>query len=440
MPTEVKMPQLGESVHEGTIGKWLKQPGERVAKYEPLVEVITDKVNVEMPSPLAGVLGQILVQEGKTVAAGTPIALIEEAGGQAARSSVSAPAAAAAVTSGTGVPAASGDGRTAAVGDAARGGGARLSPLVRRLAEEHHLRIEELETIQGTGTGGRVTKDDVLRYLESRGSATPAAAPGAAPGEPGVAGGPFAAPAASAGRVGVPRAPGDRLQPLSVLRRAIADRMARSAREIPHAYGAVEVDVTALVRHREAHKAVWRAREGVNITLTAFVVRAVTRALRAYPLVNSTFTPEGILVKQAIHVGVGVAVTDGLIVPVIKDADRRSVVGIAREIEALAGRARQGKLAPDDIAGGTFTLTNAGVYGSIYSMPIINHPQAAILSTDAVVRRPAVVGEGIAIREIMNVGLGFDHRVFDGALAMQFLTHVKRQLEEFAPMGDSAEF
>lgn len=440
MPTEVKMPQLGESVHEGTIGKWLKQPGERVAKYEPLVEVITDKVNVEMPSPLAGVLGQILVHEGKTVAAGTPIALIEEAGGQAARSSVSAPAAAAAVPSGTGVPAASGDGRTAAVGDAARGGGARLSPLVRRLAEEHHLRIEELETIQGTGTGGRVTKDDVLRYLESRGSATPAAAPGAAPGEPGVAGGPFAAPAASAGRVGVPRAPGDQLQPLSVLRRAIADRMSRSAREIPHAYGAVEVDLTALVRHREAHKAAWRAREGVNITLTAFVVRAVTRALRAYPLVNATFTPEGILVKQAIHVGVGVAVTDGLIVPVIKDADRRSVVGIAREIESLAGRARQGKLAPDDIAGGTFTLTNAGVYGSIYSMPIINHPQAAILSTDAVVRRPAVVGEGIAIREIMNVGLGFDHRVFDGALALQFLAHVKRQLEEFAPMGDSAEF
>ena len=444
MPTEVKMPQLGESVHEGTIGKWLKQPGERVAKYEPLVEVITDKVNVEMPSPLAGVLGQILVHEGKTVAAGTPIALIEEAGGQAARAGVSAPAAAAAVSGGTGVPVASGDGRTAAVGEAARGGGARLSPLVRRLAEEHHLSIEELETIRGTGTGGRVTKDDVLRHLESRGSATPvaaeASAPEAAPGEPGVAGGPFAAPGAPPGRVETPRAAGDRLQPLSVLRRAIADRMSRSAREIPHAYGAVEVDVTRLVRHRDAHKAAWRAREGVNITLTAFVVRAVTRALRAYPLVNSTFTPEGILVKQAIHVGVSVAVTDGLIVPVIKDADRRSVVGIAREIEALAGRARQGKLAPDDIAGGTFTLTNAGVYGSISSMPIINHPQAAILSTDAVVRRPAVVGEGIAIREIMNVGLGFDHRVFDGALAMQFLTHIKRQLEEFAPMGDSAEF
>ncbi|HLJ58586.1 MAG TPA: dihydrolipoamide acetyltransferase family protein [bacterium] len=441
MPTEVKMPQLGESVHEGTIGKWLKLPGDRVAKYEPLVEVITDKVNVEMPSPLAGVLGQILVEEGKTVAAGTPIALIDEAGAQAARAGVSLPAAATAAPAGTGVPVMSGDGRTAVQGQSARGGGPRLSPLVRRLAEEHHLPIEELETIRGTGTGGRVTKDDVLRHLESRGSATPVAAeataPAPAPGEPGVAGGPFSAPA---GKVAPARAPGDRLQPLSILRRAIADRMSRSAREIPHAYGAVEVDVTGLVRHRDAHKSAWRTREGVNITLTAFVVRAVTRALRAYPLVNSTFTPEGILVKQAIHVGVGVAVTDGLIVPVIKHADQRSVVGIAREIDALAGRARQGKLAPDDIAGGTFTITNAGVYGSIYSMPIINHPQAAILSTDAVVRRPAVVGEGIAIRDVMNVGIGFDHRVFDGALALQFLTHIKRQLEEFSPVGESAEF
>ena len=401
--------------------------------------MITDKVNVEMPSPYAGVLGSILVGEGKTVAAGTPIALIEERGtaGDGAPGA-SAPAPARAGSGAREAVAAPGNGRGAVAGDGGRRAGTRLSPLVRRLAEEHHLRAEELDTIEGTGTGGRVTKDDVLRYLDSRGSrgTVPAAAPDAAPGEPGLAGGMFATPVAR------PAAPAgaDRVQPLSVLRRAIADRMARSAREIPHAYGAVDVDVTAIVRHREAHKAAWRARDGVNVTLTAFVVRAATRALRAYPLVNSTFTPDGILLKHAIHFGIGVAVPDGLIVPVIKDADQRSVVGIAREIDALASRARQGKLAPDDIAGGTFTLTNAGVYGSTVSIPLINYPQAAILSTDAVVRRPVVVGDGIAIREMMRIGLSFDHRIFDGALAMEFLGLIRRQLEEFAPAGDSPEF
>jgi len=434
MATEVKMPQLGESVHEGTIGKWLKQPGDRVARYEPLVEVITDKVNVEMPSPLAGVLGKILVPEGQTVVAGTPIAIMEESGGAAASATATAepaPTAAAGATAH--------DGRAPGA-EAARSGAARLSPLVRRLAEEHRLRLDELQSLQGSGAGGRVTKDDVLRYLQTRGPAAPAARPAApAPGEPGAAGGPFGAPPAAPAAV-APRAEGDRLQTLSIVRRAIAERMSRSAREIPHAYGVLDVDVTTLTRHRAAYKEAWRAREGTNVSLTAFVVRALSRALRAYPLVNSTFTPEGILLKQAIHIGIGVAAPDGLIVPVIKHADQRSVVGIAREIDALASRARQGKLAPDDIAGGTFTLTNAGVYGSIYSMPIINHPQAAILSTDAVVRRPVVVGDGIAIRDVMNLGLGFDHRIFDGALAMQFLTHIKRQLEEFAPVGDSPEF
>ena len=434
MPTEIKMPQLGESVHEGTIGKWLKQPGDRVDKYEALVEVITDKVNVEMPSPYAGVLGSILVGEGKTVAAGTPIALIEEAGAGAGAAPSAGAAPAPRATDEAAAPA---DHRGAVLDDGARRGGSRLSPLVRRLAEEHRLRAEELDTIAGSGTGGRITKDDVLRYLETRGAGAVApAAAGPAPGEPGLAGGPFGSPAQA--REAPPAA--DRLEPLSVLRRAIADRMARSAREIPHAFGALEVDVTAIVRHREAHKAAWRTREGVNVTLTAFVVRGAARALRAHPRVNSTFTPEGIILKHAIHIGVGVAVPDGLIVPVIRDADQLSVVGIAREIERLASRARAGKLAPDDIVGGTFTLTNAGVYGSTISVPIINHPQAAILSTDAVVRRPVVVGDGIAIREMMHIGLSFDHRVFDGAQAMEFLGHIRRQLETFAPATDAPEF
>ena len=423
MPTEIKMPQLGESVAEGTIGKWLKRPGEPVAKYEPLVEVITDKVNVEMPSPFAGVLQKILVEEGQTVATGTVIALVEESavaprGGGSGTRPAPVPTRPEPASH---APARPASGPARADGEQAGAGRTlRLSPLVRRLAEEHRLPVEELETIKGSGDGGRITKDDVLRYLETRttGMASSAAAPAAAP----------------------PRGRGDELRPLSPLRRTIAERMARSAREIPHAFGVIEVDVTTLVRHREAHKEGWRTREGVNVSITAFVVRAASRALRAFPIVNSTFTPEGIVYKQAIQFGVGVAIPDGLIVPVIKNADTRTVVGLAREIDALVTRARQGKLTLDDVSGGTFTLTNPGVFGSLFSMPVINHPQAAILSTDAIVRRPVVVGEGIAIRDILHLGLAFDHRVFDGAVAMQFLTHIKRQLEDFTPRGDSPEF
>lgn len=243
-----------------------------------------------------------------------------------------------------------------------------------------------------------------------------------------------AAPAAPA------LAPGDELRPLTPLRKTIAERMARSKREIPHAYGVIEVDMTAVVRHRDTHKAVWRAREGVSITLTAFVVRAVSRALRDISVVNSSFTAEGVLYRHAINIGIGVAIPDGLIVPVIKDADQKSVAGLGRDLEALSVRARAGKLTLDDVSGGTFTITNPGVFGSVFSMPVINYPQAAILSTDAVARRPMVVGEGIAIREIMHLGLGFDHRAFDGAAAMEFLNHIKRQLESFSPTGDSPEF
>jgi 2-oxoisovalerate dehydrogenase E2 component (dihydrolipoyl transacylase) len=428
MPTEIRLPQLGESVHEGTLGRWLKRPGDTVAKYEPLVEVMTDKVNVEMPSPFAGVLTEILVQEGQTVAAGTVIAVIEE---QAVAAGAAAPTAA-------GPPARAPDtparvaGRPAPIspapGVSGRSGtaeGVRLTPLVRRLAEEHHLKPEELKAIEGTGTGGRITKEDVLRYVERRGVPLTTHA-GAAPS---------ALPTAAVGR-----APGDELHPLSALRRTIADRMIRSMREIPHAFGVTQVDMTALVRHRETHKAAWRQREGTNITITAFVVRAATRAIRAYPALNSTFTPEGILYRNAIHFGVGVAIPDGLIVPVIKDADRRTVVDLSHALDDLSNRAREGKLTLEDVSGGTFTLTNPGVFGSVFSMPIINYPQAAILVTDAIMRRPVVIGDGIVIRDIMHLGLAFDHRIFDGAVAMQFLNHMKKQLEEFTADGDSPEF
>ena len=458
MATEIKMPQLGESVHEGTLGRWLKQTGDTVAKYEPLVEVITDKVNVEMPSPYAGVLEQILVQEGQTVTAGTVIATIRESGAasrpsaqppagpapasgpapapQPPRPQPAQPSAPAVSRPAASVPAAAA--QTGGAGTATRGrDGLRLTPLVRRLAEEHGLGMHELERIQGTGTDGRITKDDVQRYLDSRGGGASAAASGP-PASAAAAAAPAAVPAPSG--PAATRSAGDQLQPLTPLRRTIAERMARSKREIPHAYGVVEVDLTTLVRHRETHKAVWRTREGVNITLTAFIVRAVSRALRDVPLVNSTFTADGVLCRHAINVGVGVAIPEGLIVPVIKDADQKSVAGLGRDLETLSVRARAGKLTLDDVSGGTFTITNPGVFGSIFSMPVINYPQAAILSTDAVVRRPVVIGEGIAIREMMHLGLGFDHRAFDGAVAMQFLNHIKRQLESFSPTGDSPEF
>jgi len=437
MATEIKMPQLGESVHEGTLGRWLKKTGDTVAKYEPLVEVITDKVNVEMPSPYAGVLEQIVVQEGQTVTAGTVIATIRESGAPArAAAQPSAAARPAAPQPGPGpssVPPVSRPAASAPAGVAPRGRDSlRLTPLVRRLAEEHGLAAQDLEQIRGTGTDGRITKDDVQRYLASRGGdGRPSAAPAPPTTPPGAPAGGTAAPA---------RAPGDEVLPLSPLRRTIAERMARSKREIPHAYGVIEVDVTPLVRHRETHKAAWRAREGVNITLTAFIVRAVSRALRDIPVVNSSFTPDGVLCRHAINIGIGVAIPDGLIVPVIKDADQKSVAGLGRDLEALSVRARAGKLTLDDVSGGTFTITNPGVFGSVFSMPVINYPQAAILSTDAVVRRPVVLGEGVAIREIMHLGLGFDHRAFDGAVAMQFLNHIKRQLESFSPTGDSPEF
>jgi 2-oxoisovalerate dehydrogenase E2 component (dihydrolipoyl transacylase) len=473
MATEIKMPQLGESVHEGTLGRWLKQPGDTVAKYEPLVEVITDKVNVEMPSPFAGVLEQIVVQEGQTVTAGTVIATIRESA-PASRAPQPAPAAPSAAPPGapsTPRPAAPAPSTPAAspavprpsapAAPAAPSGqrlgrdSLRLTPLVRRLAEEHGLGLHELEQIAGSGTEGRITKDDVQRYLETRGGrpAAPGPRPGPAPAAVPVAGAASVAAAAAApAPAGAPpqapgaapaapaRAPGDELRPLTALRRTIAERMARSKREIPHAYGVIEVDVTRVVRHRETHKAVWRTREGVNITLTAFIVRAVSRALRDIPVVNSTFTPDGVLCRHAVNVGIGVAIPEGLIVPVIRDADQKGVAGLGRDLEALSVRARAGKLTLDDVAGGTFTITNPGVFGSIFSMPVINHPQTAILSTDAVVRRPVVVGDGIAIREIMHMGLGFDHRAFDGAVAMQFLNHIKRQLESFSPTGDSPEF
>lgn len=419
MVVEVKMPQLGESTYEGTIGKWLKQPGDHVERFEPLVEIITDKVNVEMPAPLGGILQKILVIEGATVPTGTAIALMETTEAvPATEAQPKAPVAAAPAA-----PAAS-DRRAVAAGDGER---ARLSPVVRKLAEEHGLPLEQVASLRGSGAGGRVTKEDVLKHLEQRKTPARPAATTSRTSTPPAQPSP-AAPATTAG---------DELVKLTPLRRSIAQRMAQSKRDIPHAYGMIEADVTALITWREAHKDEWRAREGLNITLTAFFIKAAVEALRAFPVVNSAWTEDGILLRKAINIGVGIALQDGLIVGVIKHADQKSLVGVAGELDTLGRKAREGKLALEDVQGGTFTVTNPGVFGSIWSMPIIVPGQAGILATDAAVKRPVVRGDGIAIRDIMHLGLSFDHRIFDGATAVQFLNRIKTKLEGF-PGGDAA--
>ncbi len=391
MLTDVLLPQLGESTYEATIGRWLKSPGDRVQRFEPLVELITDKVNVEMPSPVAGRLVEIVAQEGQTLPVGSVIARVEEEGAQAAAPGPEeAPAA-----------------------REERAAAGRLSPLVSRLVQEHGITPEELAQIRGTGTGGRITKQDVLSYLERRAKAP---APEAAPP-------PVEAPAEGEQRV-----------PLSPVRRAIAERLSRAKREVPHAYGVVEADVTDLVRWYEAHREGFQRQHGVRLTYTALFARAAVEALRAFPVVNAQWAEDAIVLKPHINLGVAVSVEEGLVVPVLHRAEEKSLVGIARELEDLTRRAREGRLTLEDVQGGTFTLTNPGVFGSIWSLPIVNYPQAAILATDAIVKRPVVRDDAIAIRAVMHLGLSFDHRVFDGAVAVQFLNHVKASLEAVDPV------
>ncbi len=391
MATEVHLPQLGESTYEATIGRWLKSPGDRVERFEPLVELITDKVNVEMPSPVAGRLVEIVAQEGQTLPVGSVIARVEEEG--PAQAQEAAPAR---------------EERPAA---------GRLSPLVSRLVQEHGITPEELAQIRGTGTGGRITKQDVLSYVEHRKQrAAPPAPPPAAPVVP-------TAPAAEERRV-----------PLSPVRRAIAERLSRAKREVPHAYGVVEADVTDLVRWFDAHREAFQQQHGVRLTYTALFARAAVEALRAFPVVNAQWADDAIVLKPHVNLGIAVSVEEGLVVPVIHRAEEKSLVGLARELEDLTRRAREGKLTLEDVQGGTFTLTNPGVFGSVWSLPIVNYPQAAILATDAIVKRPVVRDDAIAIRAVMHLGLSFDHRVFDGAVAVQFLNHVKASLESVDPV------
>jgi pyruvate/2-oxoglutarate dehydrogenase complex dihydrolipoamide acyltransferase (E2) component len=439
MATPITMPQLGESVTEGVIARWLKAEGDHVEREESLVEIVTDKVNAEMPSPLSGTLVKIIAPEGATIPVGGELAEIE------VDAAVPAGAAASAGSTGATAPAQR-DSEAAAwaepVAVGADAGGAReenlpqrrYSPVVRRLAQEHHL---DLSQISGTGLGGRVTKDDVLQYIAERQgqpAAQAAAAPGAAAEAEAIAHAPTAptAPALAAPTVASVPAPAARADeeylPLTPMRKAIAEHMVRSVQTAPHATAVVEVDMTPLVRWREANREAARARHGVDMTYVAFVIQAVVGALKAVPIMNSSWGEDKIILKRRINVGVAVGLEDGIVVPVIHDADEKSIVGLARAIDDLVQRARTNRLALQDMQGGTFTVNNVGVFGVVTSTPVINQPQAAILAMNAIVKRPVVVDDAIAIRAMMNLGLSFDHRIVDGLTAGRFLERVVQNM------------
>jgi 2-oxoisovalerate dehydrogenase E2 component (dihydrolipoyl transacylase) len=423
---QIKMPQLGESVTEGTVDKWLKREGDLVKRDEPLVEVVTDKVNAEIPSPFEGKLVKISVSEGETVRVGAVIAQIEVAGATpAAASAAPAQAGETGVAHSEVPPAPAGGAKPGAVaaptsGDDGSGERARLSPAVRKLAAEHGI---DAAALRGSGMGGRVTRDDVLAAVET-GQAAPAA-----PLAPAAAQAPAPAKPAPA-KVDGAR---EELVKLSVMRRSIAEHMVRSLATSPHAWTLQEVDVTNLVRYRDAEKDSFKARHGAALTYLPFVVQIVCAAIKQYPWLNSTWTDEGVVLKSYINMGVAVSIPDGLIVPVLKDADQRGFTDLVRGLNDLIERARNKQLKTEDVQGGTFTLNNTGSTGSVASQPIINQPQAAILTTESIVKRPVIVADAIAIRHMMNMCLSFDHRIIDGMMAGQFLGSIKKRLEEWTP-------
>jgi 2-oxoisovalerate dehydrogenase E2 component (dihydrolipoyl transacylase) len=426
MATTITMPQLGETVTEGTVAQWLKRPGDRIEKYEAFVEVSTDKVNAEVPSPVAGVLRELIVREGETVPTGAPIAVIDELGAAAepvAVTPVAEPeptAAAIAATPPIGSNGNNGTNGTASVG------GTRVSPAVRRLAREHNV---DLSAVSGSGTNGRITADDVVAAARGTGAAATAPAAVATVATPSP---PPPAPAVSTPTNGA----ASELVPLTPARRLIAQRMVESKQTAPHAWTMVEVDVTGLWKWRSAAKDAFERETGVKLTLLPFFLHAVAASLRAFPMMNASFTADGIAVHKHVNLGIATATDGNLVVPVIRDADRLSIRGLALAAGALVDRARGGKLTVDELGGGTFTVNNNGANGSILSMPILVTGQAGIVTMEAVVKRPVVRDDdAIAIRSMMNVCLSLDHRVIDGAVADGFLVDLKRRLEALGPTG-----
>ncbi|MCE7983327.1 MAG: 2-oxo acid dehydrogenase subunit E2 [Caldilinea sp. CFX5] len=432
MSITVKMPQLGESIVEGTIARWLKAPGDSVAKYEPLLEISTDKIDTEVPAPAEGTLLSVVAQEGETVAVGAVLAYIGQPQEKPATSALpvnggvqpsSAPAtrpSAVRVTEPISQTSAS-----SVTQSPKPSGRAFISPVVSRIAAQHQV---DLDAVTGSGLGGRITKKDILAFVESRKTA---------PMQP------IQRPSDQA-----TKRPNDQttladdetLQPLSAMRRAIAQHMVLSKQTSPHVTTVFEVDMTAVVRHREANKARF-AERGINLTFTPYFVAAVARALRETPEANSRFTPDGLILNRRIHIGVAVSLPDGLLVPVMRDADEKNLAGLARSVNDVAERARSGKLAPDEIRGGTFTITNHGITGSLMGTPIINQPQTGILGIGAISKRAVVrtasasllpsADDAIVIRPMCYLSFSFDHRVLDGAKADLFLNTIRLSLEDW---------
>ncbi len=449
--TEVVMPQMGVSVSEGTITKWLKQPGEQVARDEPLLEISTDKVDTEVPSPAEGTLQQIVVQEGETVEVGTVLAYIGEGATAPTETPAEAPAPAAAepapVPPAEPAPTPAAPAAPAPEPAAASGNGKTfVSPVVARIAAEHGV---DPSSVPGTGAGGRVTKKDILAFIES--GAQPAAEPAPAPAEappaeaPAAPAAPAPAPAAAAppspaapAPASEPElAPGEQLEPMTAMRRGVMEHMRRSLDTGAHVTSAIEVDFARVVALRQKLKPEY-AKQGVNLTYLAFIARAAVDTLAEYPWINGEIRGQSVVTRPNVNLGIAVALEEGkgLIVPVIRNAQDLNLQGTARAIADLAERARTKKLLPDDVQGGTFTITNPGSFGTFHGTPIINQPQSAILGTYALVKRPWVVqdelgNDVIAIRPLMNLTLTYDHRLVDGAYAGMYLRDLRARLESW---------
>jgi pyruvate dehydrogenase E2 component (dihydrolipoamide acetyltransferase) len=444
---EVPMPQMGESIAEGTVSVWLKKVGDKVERDEPIMEIATDKVDAEIPSPAAGILVEVVVQEGQTVEVGTIVAFIEtDASVAASAPPAAAPAPAAAAESAAPAPAAA---PVAEVAAPAHDGGPetaedrlrrKSTPLVRKIAAEHGVEVAE---VQGTGRAGRVTKEDILRHVEE-GKTAPAAKPAAAPAPaaprpaaPAYSGDGFPwdefyskpqHPAVTAG-------PNDRVEKASRMTQIIANNMVQSRRISPHVHSYFEVDYSRIDQVRAKSKKVW-AEQGLKITYTHFITWAVAKALREFPKLNASYSDHEIIYRADVNIGMAVAIDDGLIVPVIKGADDLSLAGIAKRLNDLAGRARNRQLKPDDIQGGTFTITNPGIFGTTIGFPIISQPQVAIMGVGGVEMRAAVITDefgnhAVVPRRRGYISLGYDHRLVNGADADQFLARVKQIMETF---------
>ncbi|HEX6773494.1 MAG TPA: 2-oxoglutarate dehydrogenase, E2 component, dihydrolipoamide succinyltransferase [Acidobacteriaceae bacterium] len=427
--TDVVMPQMGESIFEGTITKWLKKVGDTVQRDEPLFEISTDKVDAEIPSPASGTLSEIKIEAGNTVQINTVVAVIGGGAAKASAPAAAAPAPAAQAPAAA-APAPAAPAQPAAA--ASHGERLRSSPLVRKIAKDNQV---DLGQVPGTGSSGRITKDDILQYMQKGGAVQ---ASGAAAAQPAAAAPRPAAPAAVAVAVAAPSpaAPAE-LVPLSRMRSIIAQRMVESKRTSAHVHTVFKVDLTRIVKIREKEKAKYEQRNGVKLTYMPFITRAVIATLRKMPIINASMEGDAIRYHQNVNVGIAVALDWGLIVPVIKQAEDKSFLGIARSIADLAERARTKKLKPDEVGSGTVTITNPGIFGELFGTPIINQPESAILGVGGLFKEPTVItdkdgNDSIAIRHVIRLTLGFDHRIIDGADAGKFMAELKKYLENWS--------